>query len=693
MSKTFRKTAALIVFAVVAIISAFCFNVFNTARAESAAPVKMMAGASVRYKAEEEIDRSGIRFSALAETAYKSENPDAVYGMLLIPSDLLGENELTVETPSAVDKVVEVWATSEEEGFDRFNVVLYNIPESEYGRVITARAYVKNGDVYTYSEESVSRSLGQVASLALKAGDNRIEELNAYVDGAVANFAVQESAALEVGESVKASVTVEPQELVAIYESEDETVLSVADDGTITAHAEGVSSVTVRLGSAQKTISVTVTKATEPLETEITDYFVALGAFGTEDAAYYTQNAVRGGTVDGAKLNTLLSRVSARTTAEGTNSLEKLKNLGVITEEQVAALSEASVNGKIANEVIRSLYGFVSKNNVTLTDAELNTLISVGGIEEGEKTAVAQQISAFGFISSEKTEAIFLALAKKIDNTVTDRESALAVLKDINAAQNTEGWNTQLNSAEVSGKDLMTALSITCNFIGGTLEDYNYLAEQNVITAEQAAYFIRHGNNSNKAEGTKIVELLIALAKPFDAEVADGTQAVSTLKAQGVIGNDVGWLAIVNDPNKEVTVENLVNLVEKATDKIMALSAAELSDEVLDWYVAQGIIKEGNYGKEYFRENAKAGGTLNQGETQNLLIRAFRKVTGNGGSGTTLTNAITASGFTFSDDPSENETLREYWYARIQSKNPVDGEMLRVLMIRIYDYMNGGISE
>ena len=441
------------------------------------------------------------------------------------------------------------------------------------------------------------------------------------------------------------------------------------------------------LSSLAETMKNTV--VTEPLTEEIVNYFTSLGVFSAEDGTYYLQNAVQGGAVDGAKLNTLLSRVSARAEAEGETSLEKLKNLGVITEEQVAALSEASVSGKIANEVIRSLYNFVGKNNVTLTDAELNTLVSVGGIEEGEKAAVAQQISAFGFISSEKTEAIFLALAKKIDNTVTDRESALAVLKDINAAQNTEGWNTQLNSAEVSGKDLMTALSITCNFIGGTLEDYNYLAGQNVITAEQAAYFIRHGNNSNKAEGTKIVELLIALAKPFDAEAADGTQAVATLKAQGVIGNDVGWLAIVNDPNKEVTVENLVNLVEKATDKVMALNAAELSDEVLDWYVAQGVIVEGTYGKEYYKNNAKTGGTPNQGETMYFLARAFRIVTGKAGAtASTLPDLIDATDFTFSDDLSEDAALREYWYARMQTKHPVDGEMLRLLMIRIYDYVN-----
>ena len=78
-----------------------------------------------------------------------------------------------------------------------------------------------------------------------------------------------------------------------------------------------------------------------------------------------------------------------------------------------------------------------------------------------------------------------------------------------------------------------------------------------------------------------------------------------------------------------------------------------------------------------------------------MLVRAFRKVTGNAGAtASNLPGVIDKSDFTFGDDPSGDAALREYWYARIESKtNPVDGEMLRVLMIRIYDYMNGGVSE
>ena len=55
-----------------------------------------------------------------------------------------------------------------------------------------------------------------------------------------------------------------------------------------------------------------------------------------------------------------------------------------------------------------------------------------------------------------------------------------------------------------------------------------------------------------------------------------------------------------------------------------------------------------------------------------------------------MISAIESSGFTFSDTPTEDTTLREYWYPRITGKDVIDNDMLRELMIRIYDYLTGG---
>ena len=72
-----------------------------------------------------------------------------------------------------------------------------------------------------------------------------------------------------------------------------------------------------------------------------------------------------------------------------------------------------------------------------------------------------------------------------------------------------------------------------------------------------------------------------------------------------------------------------------------------------------------------------------------MVTRAFRIVANVGEiSKSELANAVTNCGFTFSDDPTEDSEIREYWYELLMAKKPVDGEMLRVLMNRIYDYMN-----
>ena len=134
------------------------------------ADIVMAEGAAVRYKETgEETDRSGIRFDAYVSGNYKTENEGATYGMIFLPAEMLGaEEELTAETANAVNQATEVWRTaSDKEGYDMFSTVLFGIPESAYGTVIAARAYIKNGEEYIYAENTQTRSIAQVASMAL----------------------------------------------------------------------------------------------------------------------------------------------------------------------------------------------------------------------------------------------------------------------------------------------------------------------------------------------------------------------------------------------------------------------------------------------------------------------------------------------------------------------------------------------
>ena len=242
------------------------FFVRSVSAQTETADIYMADGAAVRYKEQEETDRSGIRFDAFVSSEYKSENPSAAYGMLLIPASELGEGALTKETAGAIDKETEVWrAESDTEGYDKFSTVLYNIPESAYGTVIAARAYIENGEDVVYAEQTIERSIAQVASEAVAEGDDH-EELLAYIDGALktengGSFTVAESSLdLYVGDSKKLTVTIAPAELTAIYASDNGEVVSVSQDGTLTALAEGSANVTVTLGSAVKTVEVSVTE-------------------------------------------------------------------------------------------------------------------------------------------------------------------------------------------------------------------------------------------------------------------------------------------------------------------------------------------------------------------------------------------------------------------------------------------------
>ena len=137
------------------------------------------------------------------------------------------------------------------------------------GTVIAARAYIENGEDVVYAEQTIERSIAQVASEAVAEGDDH-EELLAYIDGALktengGSFAVAESSLdLYVGDSKKLTVTIAPAELTAIYASDNGEVVSVSQDGTLTALAEGSANVTVTLGSAVKTVEVSVPCAKSP---------------------------------------------------------------------------------------------------------------------------------------------------------------------------------------------------------------------------------------------------------------------------------------------------------------------------------------------------------------------------------------------------------------------------------------------
>ncbi len=251
--KTFKK---------VLLAGSFCAFLFagaatiDSATASAAAPVTsvvMTDGGSVRYfDAKDETDYSGIRFEATIDLDYIANNPTATYGMLIMPTALL-EGELTEETKDVVDIPVVPNQSGEIYG------VLYDIPVAEYATELSARAYVKKEGAYTLSDLTTSRSIAQVASLALAQGnvnETQVRELNYYVDGANATIDVAD-VHMTVDGTFDLSNTLSNEKLVAKYTVTDEEVLRL-EDGKITALRAGESAVNITLGSKQATLPVEV---------------------------------------------------------------------------------------------------------------------------------------------------------------------------------------------------------------------------------------------------------------------------------------------------------------------------------------------------------------------------------------------------------------------------------------------------
>lgn len=216
-------------------------------------------GGSVRTSAP-----SGLRFQS--KIAAELVDTGAKFGTLIIPKEVLGNNELTVDTPTVNNIVQTKWATESikankpevyEEGYEYFNAVLTEIPEEYYDEVIVARSYVYANGQYYYAE-AIERSVAQVAAYAIKDGYvNKI--LYDYVDKALADSTVSMESAVEIyaGETHQLLLTGN-KGYVAIWSSNSD-ILSVDENGKITSgKTEGTAVVTAQLGNITVECIVTV---------------------------------------------------------------------------------------------------------------------------------------------------------------------------------------------------------------------------------------------------------------------------------------------------------------------------------------------------------------------------------------------------------------------------------------------------
>ena len=124
-------------------------------KAEGETSVALTDGVQIRTDGN-----NGLRWEAKVENAAEGQ----VYGFLFAQGELTAE-QLNKDTANVVAKEVE---GLKEDG--TYHATMINFPKSAAVQDITVRAYVKTGEVYTYSENVVTRNLSEVAVEAYEKG-------------------------------------------------------------------------------------------------------------------------------------------------------------------------------------------------------------------------------------------------------------------------------------------------------------------------------------------------------------------------------------------------------------------------------------------------------------------------------------------------------------------------------------------
>ncbi len=223
-------------------------------------------GASVRL-----VDPEGIRFLSSVSAEYK----DCEVGTLIIPKSILGDAELnhnndTVDQVSLNYKDIAKtkWSNSaveQLEGFDYdasryyFNAVLSGIPNTDYGTVLVARAYVVKDGQYVYGDV-MERSIAQVAATSLLV-DEENETLIDYVDTALAG----KELSINATNSFIGIAQTQTFEIVngngydAIWTVTDASIGSFdeQENGLFTAETEGTTTVNAIVGSTVVSSKIT----------------------------------------------------------------------------------------------------------------------------------------------------------------------------------------------------------------------------------------------------------------------------------------------------------------------------------------------------------------------------------------------------------------------------------------------------
>lgn len=306
MMKVKTKNIFLVVLAMLFVLTFGCFFVSISAKAQEPAPVTdivMSEKASVRKQE----DKSGIRYTAYVNES-NFENgalKDGYKAGVIVTDGQVNANTLTHasnQTGGAyagrvLDIPTTIWdADKDNENGKAFNAVVWNIPQSEYGEYLTARAYLFNGTEYIYSDAVCVRNVAQVASEALADGvEDTWGTLVKYVDGVNPTVSVDGNAetAIAVEKEVGAnlSISITPSYLTPAITTESKFV-TITDDNKIIVRKYDANNtqetVTIKLGNTTKTVQITA-------KNEFKDGNLAENVLADFDESYYPSYGIKQG--------------------------------------------------------------------------------------------------------------------------------------------------------------------------------------------------------------------------------------------------------------------------------------------------------------------------------------------------------------------------------------------------------------
>jgi len=255
----------------------------NDEQKVSVSTILMDEGASVRLNVEgDNADKNGIRFVMYVNSVwYDSFSSKPEIGIYVSRvSDLAQESTYTAknEIPSNAMQFVATQFTGDSEKTEQdtisFNAVIYGIPESDFNTSLIANGYYKlaGEETYNFAANPQTRSIAQVASVALSEGGYEGDDLSAllnYVDTAVTEdnfkFASTQVKADMYQSKVSLGVTI-PENLTAVWSSSDTSIATVDENGNVTRTGKfGSTTISATIGS--KTIETVLTVNNLPVIT------------------------------------------------------------------------------------------------------------------------------------------------------------------------------------------------------------------------------------------------------------------------------------------------------------------------------------------------------------------------------------------------------------------------------------------